>query len=823
MTTPPRCLPCLAGEMSLGGGNVFNEWVGTKWPVQFHTECKDYYFGRHCNGWTMNGTFVESGDHSDHDAIDADLILDFELVVSGSLSFTFKVDSERGWDGLEFYVDDVQLMELTSFEPLWKTLTFDLPQGLHKAIWRYHKDASMARYMDRAQIQRIVIEGTSYADAACTKCAPGTSSAAHSGACTPCRTDTYAPGYGTPSCLTCEAGKFARSGASICSDRPPCTEADFQWLFTDCTDSGVRTKYPEWYAPKICDENIGIHLPPSQPDQPCAPCNPGEEKNPRGLCQHCKDGFWSPGNDAPCEYCPAGSAVAKSLSMKYFGRLPLGATTSCHGDMCGTGWRAMNTHLDSGSGHMGSVIVALTMPVTLEVRGRLTFRVRMNAGYDSTFLAFYLDEDTMAYWGRHTSYFITFHADVPEGYHTLKWEFMKEMYQDGEEREFAELTDITLTGTSLGGALSCDMCLPGTAAKAGAAECTGCTPGHWSAQNASRCEPCKAGTYAVDPLATECLTCPPGTTSLEGATECTAPDCTFRYDEKTTYNLAPLSRSDHMYGPIFDKDKGHAFYLNMCSKEHTNHTCYDKEGHAIPSYACQVLPAGYSVDAGDMIAFTPAEPDPQRGLVVTFLHGDVCASVGRNRMTIVNMTCDPNAGFGYPAALKPVEDPTCVYHFEWTTAYACRLCTVDDIVELVGACVDGKSLTHYAFHVGTSCFGGVTLPPSVETECSLGISFPVSAIVGIVLAFVAVIVVVVILCKRNRTLAHRYALLKDQNENFRLSDLTSTSLQDEDEDSHRMGTMPKGAPAGVSSATALPMASPADMSDDVALRRNPEN
>jgi len=60
---------------------------------------------------------------------------------------------------------------------------------------------------------------------------------------------------------------------------------------------------------------------------------------------------------------------------------------------------------------------------------------------------------------------------------------------------------------------------------------------------------------------------------------------------------------------------------------------------------------------------------------------------------------------------------------------------------------------------------------------AVAIPFPIGAIVGIAAGFVIAISAVVFLCLRNRALTHRYNLLKDQNENFRLSDLTSTALQ----------------------------------------------
>ncbi|KAJ4455179.1 hypothetical protein PAPYR_9911 [Paratrimastix pyriformis] len=288
-----------------------------------------------------------------------------------------------------------------------------------------------------------------------------------------------------------------------------------------------------------------------------------------------------------------------------------------------------------------------------------------------------------------------------------------------------------------------------------------------------------------------------------------------------------------MYGPIFDP-RGHSYYLNLCSKQHANNTCFDKQGHAIPSYACQVLPEGYSVDAGDMIAVYPLQDTPREGLVVTLFHGDKCASTGQGRVSNITMRCDPQAGAGYPEAEDPVEGPTCVYHFKWNTAYACPLCLPTDIETVVGGCIDGMQSTTYTYKRPVRCYGGTALPQPSQVACTVPTAFPVWAIVTIVLCSLVLITGIAILWKhasprhslvaltpttstrssllvlartphapqRNLTLTHRYNLLKDQNENFRLSDLTSTALQDEeephraqDESSHRAGAgMPAASP-----------------------------
>ncbi|KAJ4455178.1 hypothetical protein PAPYR_9909 [Paratrimastix pyriformis] len=359
LTSPTfDCVDCPAGTVSLGGGMVFNKW-GPTWPVQFHTECRSTRDGSStCNGWAMGGTFIDSGNNTGIDSINSDLTLTFDLVMAGSLSFTYRVDSEKGWDGLVVLVDGAAKLPLTSFQPVWTLVTYALPQGLHTVVFRYQKDATGSRFLDRAFLQKIIIRGTSYADKECTSCAPGSTSDARSDSCHLCPRDTRAAGYGNPSCTACDPDQYANSGSEQCVTRPACTITDFQWLYSECSAStATRTKYAVWLQPQICNSTCpDCGLPPSTTAD-CAPCNPGEAPNEHHLCEACPEGTWSPGGNVACAPCNAGSAVAKSLSMKYFGSLPANATTSCEGESCGSAWRAMNEYLDSGSGHTGPVQV----------------------------------------------------------------------------------------------------------------------------------------------------------------------------------------------------------------------------------------------------------------------------------------------------------------------------------------------------------------------------------------------------------------------------------------------------------------------------------
>ncbi len=73
-----------------------------------------------------------------------------QLVVAGSIQFTYKVSAEQGYDYFEFVLDDV-LYFYYSNRP-WTTFTLDIEPGFHIAEWIYYKDQDVSAGEDRASI-----------------------------------------------------------------------------------------------------------------------------------------------------------------------------------------------------------------------------------------------------------------------------------------------------------------------------------------------------------------------------------------------------------------------------------------------------------------------------------------------------------------------------------------------------------------------------------------------------------------------------------------------------------------------------------------------
>lgn len=108
-----------------------------------------------------------------------------------------------------------------------------------------------------------------------------------------------------------------------------------------------------------------------------------------------------------------------------------------------------------------------------------------------------------------------------------------------------------------------------------------------------------------------CLPCGSGTTALEGSTECEIGDvnepttfCQYAFPTAANssvlvgYNLAPLSRlhPGRMFGPVYEDpsapegDSGPLYYVSVCDKFITNHTCFDNAHKPLNTSLCRVRP-----------------------------------------------------------------------------------------------------------------------------------------------------------------------------------------------------------------------------------------
>jgi hypothetical protein len=75
---------------------------------------------------------------------------------TGTISFTRKISSEKGYDFLRFYIDGVKMDEWSG-EKDWEEVSYPITTGQHTFEWRYEKDTSRSEGEDAAWIDSVVI------------------------------------------------------------------------------------------------------------------------------------------------------------------------------------------------------------------------------------------------------------------------------------------------------------------------------------------------------------------------------------------------------------------------------------------------------------------------------------------------------------------------------------------------------------------------------------------------------------------------------------------------------------------------------------------
>ncbi len=106
----------------------------------------------------FDGEFsAKSGDITDYE--NSDLIISFETMGEGEISFYRKVSSEENWDFLKFYISDTKLDEWSG-EADWEQFTYPVTAGSHTLKWTYVKDPNTSNGNDCAWLDNIVFPAT---------------------------------------------------------------------------------------------------------------------------------------------------------------------------------------------------------------------------------------------------------------------------------------------------------------------------------------------------------------------------------------------------------------------------------------------------------------------------------------------------------------------------------------------------------------------------------------------------------------------------------------------------------------------------------------
>lgn len=97
---------------------------------------------------------IKSGDINDNQS--TEITLTYEVSSNDSISFYYKVSSEKDWDKLIFYIDNLE-KGAWSGEEAWTQATFSVEEGTHTFKWKYLKDSSMSNGEDCAWVDYIIL------------------------------------------------------------------------------------------------------------------------------------------------------------------------------------------------------------------------------------------------------------------------------------------------------------------------------------------------------------------------------------------------------------------------------------------------------------------------------------------------------------------------------------------------------------------------------------------------------------------------------------------------------------------------------------------
>eukprot|EP00741_Cyanophora_paradoxa_P010661 tig00020537_g10304.t1 len=809
------CSDCQPGTFSTGGALRFTDW-SSGFPPQFSTECRDAE-GEVCNPWRVrNGSVIDSGDHSDQQNLVAVLALRVLLVRDGAISFEYRVDAEPGYDGLSLFVDDLQAMPLVSQQATYTTFTLPASRGYRVFKFIYSKDYSMSYGRDRAWIRNIAVDGVSLADPTCTACPAGRfAAAAKATDCDECPPNSYAPEPGAAACLPCPATQFSAAGSAKCTDRKACTiNVDYVEVLSACAKqadgSFRRTRSYEFLQPVICRSDI-FQLPPST-TEPCEPppCARGQyRRDSDAQCVSCEDGTFTDGSTQArqCTACGAGHAAIKYETISDFGAWP-GAfkgqdgqpNTGCDGECSTQGWQLAPGHMYSGIGHGQVADVYVEMAGELYADGALAFEYRVECPALPASVTFGAPRLIVAVDG-HAAESYSCPASgraripVPAGTHTFRWIFHKRSYL-ASPQDVASVANIVLEGSLRGGGGECRACPAGTFAGAKSAACAPCPVGASSPQAATACSKCPANTFASVEGSSECRSCGKGTLSPAGAAGCSY---TCELEEGAArYDVSRLASPRSMYIAQDEADSGNEFLVDVCVRAPAssgNRSCENPLEGTKPMLSCMRDAVGNIINTGDVfgiaplpasaLEFLPPAPSPSPGapapapggdpltggprplgVTLEYTYGEPLAAADvpagatgadRARRTVLYLLCDVPAGQGAPRVVAHNASHTLV---AWASAFACPLCTPDDVTVTTTACYNGKQTTRYFFADEgrrQRCFGGEELPAPVTSACTVPSKFPTGAFLGAAITALVVVPAAVVLFLKYRKYRALYA------------------------------------------------------------------
>jgi hypothetical protein len=729
------CIPCPAGEYSVGGGLLIRSWPPRtqSLPYEYTTTCDGS-----CTPWVSDyGVSIHSGFG------DSSLYGTHSFRTDGSISFDYKVFAHA--DGVfTFYVDgEAKLTEQLVSIYQWTSWNVTIPAGTHFFRWRFQNgirySPSLLTYQG-VSIYNILVSGIDFHADTCIPCPDGSyaTNASTSIGCTPCPANTYDNAQ-TAACVPCPANQFSLPGSTHCLNKTVCTAESYVPQYTPCV-GGKRNVHYVKVQPDTC---TGGALPPLDRNGiACAACPPFTISSGNGTeCTPCPPGQYY--RNGECETSVSGYIVKHAQYYFYDDSTttwPELWSTGCSG-ACGTdGWRIAGASINSGFHASNAIDSYVGVIANFVFQGQVNFTYTLNTEVPLDGFQFAIDgvvvpipvpQDESA-----SPVFVS--VPVSSGVHNLVWNYHQEAGTG-----FASLSHIVLSGVIDG--MSSLEPLP-------------CEPGQFSADpNATSCDLCRSGTFASHAGSNNCEMCPNNTYNpSEGATECRVCDlgssapaagsiqcttsCVFTIGS-AVYDLNGLAQAQ-----VFDESR-RKYMINVCNNV----------AECPNSHSCILELNNTITEAGNSFRLIPDDANSTAApFGIAFEHGDLCPGTDIERSTVIQFECEMST----PSPTPDYEgtEENCVTMLSWRTSLACRKCDDSDYTTITGGCSGGR---RQMTKTRISTCNGPPFIPLKEEKCS-GQEFPLGAILAVVFVFIAVVAIAIFIFFRNRKLAVQYSTLLEE-------------------------------------------------------------
>lgn len=140
--------------------------------IDIHSHVEDFAMGRltmypwQSSEWdfdsneSLSAPFSLKSSNHTHNSY-SEISVPLYIPTEDSVTFSFKVSSETGWDFFRFYIDSRE-MEKWSGNKSWQEVKFPLDSGEHLLRWRYTKDGSVSSGVDAAWIDNIIFPAAAF-------------------------------------------------------------------------------------------------------------------------------------------------------------------------------------------------------------------------------------------------------------------------------------------------------------------------------------------------------------------------------------------------------------------------------------------------------------------------------------------------------------------------------------------------------------------------------------------------------------------------------------------------------------------------------------